>query len=363
MSIEIEQLSAQGSDAPPLSRFEEIAQVTRAWHLAELGFEDLVDSPEATATAVADQTYRRKMTWLARRDGQAVGTAYLALPLRDNLTLAEGDLTVLPDAQAPDEAADALWAAMLTSVRAAGRRTVQLWSAHASPAAGTAATWLVPATGVGRVPRDAQAERLMRWGFTLEQAERHSVLDVQRHQGTWDALEEQASEHSSDYETLTWVGQIPAEQHAAMAELMSRMSVDVPSGELDLEEEAWDADRVASQEQMALRRHRLRLTTVARHRTSGALAAYTYLDAPRDHPQVAYQEDTLVHGEHRGHRLGMLIKVRTLRALQRERPQVRRVHTWNAGENRHMLAINEALGFAATSHEGAWQLRLPPAQS
>lgn len=40
----------------------------------------------------------------------------------------------------------------------------------------------------------------------------------------------------------------------------------------------------------------------------------------------------------------------------RAAPQVRRVHTWNAGENAWILRINLALGFREASHEASWQL-------
>ena len=73
---------------------------------------------------------------------------------------------------------------------------------------------------------------------------------------------------------------------------------------------------------------------------------------------VGWQGDTLVHGDHRGHRLGMLVKVANLEAMAAERPSTRRVHTWNAGENQWMLAINVALGFRRVATEGAWQKRV-----
>ncbi len=62
--------------------------------------------------------------------------------------------------------------------------------------------------------------------------------------------------------------------------------------------------------------------------------------------------------EHRGRSLGLLVKVAVLDELARSRPSARRVHTWNAEENRHMLAINVALGFAPAGVEAEWQLVL-----
>ena len=68
-----------------------------------------------------------------------------------------------------------------------------------------------------------------------------------------------------------------------------------------------------------------------------------------------YQGDTLVLREHRGHGLGMLTKIAVLDALATVRPDAERIHTWNAQENAHMLAINVALGFRQTSVDAEWQ--------
>ena len=62
--------------------------------------------------------------------------------------------------------------------------------------------------------------------------------------------------------------------------------------------------------------------------------------------------------EHRGHRLGMLVKIANLRAYEDRRPGERRINTWNAQENEHMLAINVALGFEPVGVAAVWQKRL-----
>ena len=71
-------------------------------------------------------------------------------------------------------------------------------------------------------------------------------------------------------------------------------------------------------------------------------------------PWLAEQDDTLVAAGHRGHRLGMLVKIANLRRLA-ELPRVERVTTFNAAENEHMLAINVALGFRPAGWDGEWQ--------
>jgi hypothetical protein len=82
---------------------------------------------------------------------------------------------------------------------------------------------------------------------------------------------------------------------------------------------------------------------------------YTELSAPPELGRSVTQEDTLVLREHRGHRLGMLLKAANLLQLAQVRPGYPAVTTFNAEENRHMLSVNEALGFVPMGYEGAWK--------
>jgi hypothetical protein len=74
-----------------------------------------------------------------------------------------------------------------------------------------------------------------------------------------------------------------------------------------------------------------------------------------DRTRPAQQGVTLVLKEHRGHRLGMLVKVANIRQLMKESPTTPFILTDNAEENRPMLDVNEAVGFEAIAYEGAWQ--------
>ena len=53
----------------------------------------------------------------------------------------------------------------------------------------------------------------------------------------------------------------------------------------------------------------------------------------------------------------MLLKIANLRALDAIVPAPQLVYTFNAEENRHMLDVNEAVGFRAVGHTGAWRKR------
>ena len=83
------------------------------------------------------------------------------------------------------------------------------------------------------------------------------------------------------------------------------------------------------------------------------------LSAPAETDRAISQEDTLVRREYRGHRLGMLLKLANLAEVQRRMPGHPAVLTFNAEENRHMLDVNEAVGFVPIGYEGAWRKDLP----
>ena len=136
------------------------------------------------------------------------------------------------------------------------------------------------------------------------------------------------------------------------------MSTDVPTAGLDWGAEVWDVARIRDDERTLVRSGVQVQVAAVLHRASGVLAAYTVLNWRPEVPATMIQQDTLVSPEHRGHRLGMLVKLANLRLAQQRWPAARSVLTWNASENQHMLAINISLGFKPAGYEGEWQKRL-----
>nr|WP_269449943.1 GNAT family N-acetyltransferase [Auraticoccus cholistanensis] len=287
-----------------------------------------------------------------------MGWGQASLPLRDNLHTAELFVEVDPAARRVG-VGTALVRALEAQAREAGRHTLLSWTTHSEEADPADPDALTAPTGVGSLrSSDPSAAFALGHGYRLEQTERHSQLDVPVPAEVLDPLRRRAEDAAGGYRVLTWTGPTPPEHRAGMARLHQRMSVDVPTADLEIGEEVWDVERVVRSDERAVRMGRTVLTAVAQHVASGELVAYTLLFCPQEDEAVAWQGDTLVHGEHRGHRLGLLVKVANLDQLARQRPGTRRIHTWNAGENQWMLAINVALGFRRVATEGAWQKRL-----
>jgi len=78
----------------------------------------------------------------------------------------------------------------------------------------------------------------------------------------------------------------------------------------------------------------------------------------REKPGTAYQWDTLVVRAHRGHRLGALMKIATMRELESGGYVTQRIMTSNNSLNTAMIAVNEALGFYPTGGIVTWRKSL-----
>ena len=207
-------------------------------------------------------------------------------------------------------------------------------------------------TGFGSLPlANREVQCLLAAGFRLEQIERGSRMPL-----PVDVDVATAASHSGpDYRVHRWTGGTPPEWLEDMATLHTRMSTDAPSAGLEEPEDVYTAERLAQLEANESLSGRPMLTAVVEHVPSGRLVGFTQLSVAAEPNRPIAQEDTLVLSEHRGHRLGMLLKRANLEYAQREYPGHPSVITFNAEENRYMLDVNEALGFVPIGYEGAWR--------
>jgi GNAT superfamily N-acetyltransferase len=157
---------------------------------------------------------------------------------------------------------------------------------------------------------------------------------------------------------MQWVDRVPDSDVDDLVALMVAMSTDSPHGDLVTEPEVWDAARYRAKEESAADRGRQRIGTAARDDATGRLVGFSDIGVSLVRPEVGYQWDTIVRAEHRGHRLGLLMKAANLRALREHSPATRYVNTWNADSNAPMVAVNEALGYQPVEILEEWQLQL-----
>ena len=255
-----------------------------------------------------------RVAFLATVDGVDVGAGGYEVSSYDNQHLAWLEVEVVPDLRRRGHGS-ALLSWLVERARSEGRTTVGM------------AGW------------DADGPRAFagRHGFEQKSVEVHRRQYV-------DGPLDVPSPDPGDYELVRWPSRTPVGDLGALAVLTGAIN-DAPTDDLEVEDEVFSAERIAAYETAWEERgHRL-YRLVARHRPSGELAGQTVVAVDGERPQFAEQHDTSVVRAHRGHRLGLLLKLEMLRWLAEEEPQVREIDTWNAESNDHMIGVNEVLGY------------------
>ncbi|UJP11202.1 GNAT family N-acetyltransferase [Microbacterium sp. KUDC0406] len=344
------------ADAGPTPLIREYAEARNRNILESTGRDDDALSAESLLPMLRSTPDRIRRQWYVEQDGRIVGCRALDVLQDDDGRTAFVIVALLQRAQGRGIGRQA-YAHLESVARAEGVRKLVHFAEHHDDGSGLAP---VPSpTGFGSVPADRAARFLSRNGFTLETVERGSEFAWT--DGSLTELESRradAAAHASAYRLVQWMLPTPAEYVDGYAWMKSRMSTDVPEGELGLPEEAWDAARVAQQDERTAARGYHQFVTAAQHIETGELCAFNELAIGPDPAGTTHQYDTLVLADHRGHRLGMLVKTAGLIAWRERYPDSHRVITYNSEQNRPMLSINEDLGFTAFAYEGAWKKEL-----
>lgn len=275
-------------------------------------------------------------TYLAHAGREPVGWFTLWLSTTENLDTAPLELEVHP-AHRRRGYGRALLDEALRTTKELGRNRSVIEAVSDSPGAALAAS-------VGATSVLADTQRMLDLG----------TVDVARH----DELLAEAVAHSAGYSLVQWAGPTPEPHLDAVAALESRMTTDAPFDDLVWEQEVYDANKIRAQDAAKQARGLRSYSTAAVHDESGAVVGFTCVVVPGDVAWAADQWQTIVLPEHRGHRLGMLLKIANLRFLQEHEPAVRRIDTWNADSNAPMLRVNLALGFQVVRQWAEWELRL-----
>jgi GNAT superfamily N-acetyltransferase len=276
-------------------------------------------------------------TWLARPESGGPGAAVvggytLELPHRENRDRAGLTLRVAP-AHRRAGAGTALLRHAADRARALGRPTLTSEIQAETPGEGFARAI----------------------GATVQLTEARRTLDVSAiPPGYLAELRASVKAAADGYVVLDWSGPPPEAWLGGVADLNQAMG-DAPHG-ADEEVLSWDVARVREvyrlQAAMGLRHYSI----VAREEATGELAGLTELSVDPADPEWGHQEMTAVTRAHRGHRLGLLLKAAMLELLADREPRIRWIETYNADSNKHMIAVNEALGYQVTGQLQSWLL-------
>lgn len=307
-------------------------EIGTPWMLAEMRADFLTENPGQKTLGLVGVV-----------DGVVAGVGWLGLPLKDNLHMAWVELHTHPDHRNRGHGS-AMLERLVDVAREHGRRTLTVEPSY---------PYDCPSDGAGH----PDVEFLRRRGFTLGIGDVMRVLDLPADSTVLGRLVREATPHHRDYDIAQFVGAVPDGIIDSFGELVGSLMTEAPFGELELEPEVIDAERIRANERVLEESGRTRYTTVA-IAPDGSVAAYSELVLPGHDPGRVYQWGTLAHPDHRGHRLGLATKARNLLWLQREREDVRLLVTYNAEVNRHMIGVNEAMGFRPVARMGEFQRQL-----
>jgi hypothetical protein len=132
---------------------------------------------------------------------------------------------------------------------------------------------------------------------------------------------------------------------------------DAPMGDLTYEDEKFDLQRLQDRESAVASRGDCAYRVIARHRTTDEVDGHTMVITQPLQPQFGVQADTAVARHHRGHRLGLLLKIDMMHWLAEAEPQLKIIETWNNVDNTFMINVNEALGYQLSRIFNMYELR------
>ena len=165
----------------------------------------------------------------------------------------------------------------------------------------------------------------------------------------------EAWQRAGGYRIVQWRDRVSEEYAPDVAYLDARMVTDAPLGDIKWEPEKVDVARIRESEaQRQVQRIRNYSTGVV-HGETGRLVALTVIGSEYSVKDHGWQWLTIVDPDHRGHRLGIIVKIENLRYALAHEPGFEVIDTWNAAVNEHMISINEAMGFRPVDSWTNWQ--------
>jgi GNAT superfamily N-acetyltransferase len=284
----------------------------------------------------------RVIRWVARAGADVVGHLEVNFPMLDNLDNAFVEITVDPEYRRRG-LGRALYEHAVAFVKAEGRRRLMALTPDMPFGDGLApdpgGSAFAPAMGMINALDDVRR--------------RLDLTDVD--QVALEVALAAAWIKAEGYSLVRWAERTPDEFVDDVAYLDGRLSIDAPLGDLVWEQDKVDAARIRAAEDVRAQYGNRNVSTAARHDASGRIVAWSALMQERGNHDHAWQGITIVDPDHRGHRLGTIVKIENLRYAVSEFPALRFIDTWNAAVNDYMISINELMGFRKKELWRNWQ--------
>ncbi|PKH43575.1 hypothetical protein SAMN05192575_10437 [Nocardioides alpinus] len=280
---------------------------------------------EQSRRALPAPNPERAVTLLAAIDGrEMVGAGLLVRPLRENFHTATAFAYTRPD-RTREGTGRRLVRELEVIAAGDGRTTIQSEA-------------YLPPGGSGAAEAFATA-------MAYEVASRESIkeLAVSDYRARREALLAEAAA-ADGYRIITFDTVCPEDHLESFGRLLGMLMSEVPLGDLDLEASEWTPDRIraAEQRQVGIGRHVQTSMAIAPDGSVAGVSDVRIDDTDHEHGQVGI---TIVDPAHRGHRLGLALKLATHDLVLAAHPSLVSVDTSNAEVNTWMNAVNEALGY------------------
>lgn len=285
--------------------------------------------------------YKKVERFVAESEGRIVGISVCGMPLEENKDTAMVGVAVAPDFRGQG-IGSALAEQVVACARENGRSQLTGWG-HAPAgvdADDDALPWNRLADRMGMAPKNVSYSKTLSLPLELARLEKMEAVAVQK---------------LGNYRIETWADDVPEDQLENYGLMLRQLDMDEPTGDHKLEAADYPAERVKeSRERLAAMGYKA-LITVA-FSASGEIAGHTEINYKNtEGTTLGYQENTLVMPDHRGHALGLAMKVANHRQLQELAPHLDVLVTGNSSLNTHMNAINEQFGYEVAFQEIAYQ--------
>lgn len=277
---------------------------------------------------------RERLLLIAIHEGRtAVGSALIVMPLNDNTHTASLEVFVRPE------------------FRREGIGTALLADAEAL-VAGHGRTSLNGETFTSEGASSAGLEFALAHGYDEANVEEIKAVEREAFVSVEAACAAAVADRIGDYRVVDYVGAIPDSLVDGYAAVLSTFLSQIPLGDLDVQDSEWTAARIRDFEATSQRGGRITYGSIAVD-ADGSVVGCSDVRFNLHDPEEASIGITVVNPAHRGHRLGMAMKVAHHRAVFSSRPECERIVTSNALVNSHMNRVNADLGYRVveTLHE------------